>query len=45
MGGTALTCAIRGGHSWIVHSLLAGGGSVAGGAGVTPLMVAAQIGL
>ena len=46
MRGSALMCAIRNGHSWIVHSLLSGGCAVDGDrAGtVTPLMVAAQLG-
>ena len=44
--GTALLCAIRNGHSWIVHSLLAAGCAVDGEqqGGVTPLMAAAQLG-
>ena len=46
MHGSALMCAIRNGHSWIVHSLLSEGCAADGDrAGlVTPLMVAAQLG-
>lgn len=46
VGGTALMCAVRSGHSWIVHSLLAAGSTPDGGSpGLpTPLMVAAQLG-
>jgi ankyrin repeat protein len=45
-GGTALTCAIRGGHAWIVHSLLSMGAPPDGVSPgqITPLMIATQLG-
>ena len=46
-GGSALSCAVKGGHAWIAHSLIAAGASVDNKLqdAYTPLMIAAQTGL